>query len=350
MFEEIWKKLAHIASQQKFRAGDEIFRQLIMSGNKILCSVVGLCIYSLTIFGQSPNTVVGAGYTPPVPIKVAPGQAVTLFLQGIGGDLPQPVRADRLPLPTTLAGISVSLHQTSGPQAGLPVPLFSVERYDFCRPASTLCGPLTLVTVQIPFDLFVRVPGMGIPPIDASLIVSENGVAKGTVPLIPVTDNIHVLRSCETASSFTTPGCGDPLVTHADGSLVTSSNPAKSGEVLVMYAFGLGGTIPRVKAGDPAPTPAPIAQSLIGFDFSPNAPPMHPRPRPPMGIPIPPPSPLFVGLTPGVAGLYQINFRVPEVPRLIARCDSSLVRSNLTVSIGGAFSFDGAGICVVVPD
>jgi hypothetical protein len=28
---------------------------------------------------------------------------------------------------------------------------------------------------------------------------------------------------------------------------------------------------------------------------------------------------------------------------------SNVVQSNLTVSIGGTFSFDGAGICVAVP-
>jgi hypothetical protein len=47
----------------------------------------------------------------------------------------------------------------------------------------------------------------------------------------------------------------------------------------------------------------------------------------------------------GYIGLYQINFVVPQPPAGIEAC-SGAVYSNLTVSVGGLFSFDGAGICV----
>jgi len=55
----------------------------------------------------------------------------------------------------------------------------------------------------------------------------------------------------------------------------------------------------------------------------------------------------FVGLTPGSVGLYQVNFLVPPVPSGTPPCSGS-VRSNFTVSIGDARSFDGASICVNV--
>jgi uncharacterized protein (TIGR03437 family) len=53
-------------------------------------------------------------------------------------------------------------------------------------------------------------------------------------------------------------------------------------------------------------------------------------------------------LTSGFVGLYQVNFVVPELPAgYLWRC--GMVNSNLTVSIGRKTSFDGAGICVVLP-
>ena len=63
---------------------------------------------------------------------------------------------------------------------------------------------------------------------------------------------------------------------------------------------------------------------------------------------------LATGATQGFIGLYQINFIVPQPPAGIEPCvdNASLVQggvavqSNLTVSVGSDFSFDGAGICV----
>jgi uncharacterized protein (TIGR03437 family) len=57
------------------------------------------------------------------------------------------------------------------------------------------------------------------------------------------------------------------------------------------------------------------------------------------------PGPLYSGLVPGYVGLYQINFIVPPPPAGTQSC-SGTVQSNLTVSVGGLASFDGAGICV----
>jgi hypothetical protein len=52
--------------------------------------------------------------------------------------------------------------------------------------------------------------------------------------------------------------------------------------------------------------------------------------------------------------LYQINFIVPPPPAGLPPCPDpativafgNVAPSNLTVSVGSNFSFDGAGICV----
>ena len=69
------------------------------------------------------------------------------------------------------------------------------------------------------------------------------------------------------------------------------------------------------------------------------------------------PTPAFTGATAGFVGLYQVNFIVPPPPPGLTPCVdttaivpfANAVQSNLTVSVGSAFSFDGAGICVQPP-
>jgi len=72
---------------------------------------LGFCLagYSNSAFGQTSPAVVGSGYTAPVPIFITPGGLTTIYVQGIGTKIVQPVVATTVPLPTKLGGISVSL-------------------------------------------------------------------------------------------------------------------------------------------------------------------------------------------------------------------------------------------------
>jgi hypothetical protein len=123
-------------------------------------------------------------------------------------------------------------------------------------------------------------------------------------------------------------------------------NQAKPGEELVIYTLGLGVTTPAVKEGEASPTPAATVSVGLDFDFSPNAGPSTPGQRRDPGTP---PLPVFAGLSPGSAGLYQVNFVVPTPPPGTPACFGT-VHSNLTVSVIGANSTDGAGICVTSSD
>src|SRR5580658_502333 len=90
------------------------------------------------------------------------------------------------------------------------------------------------------------------------------------------------------------------VATHADGSLISSSAPAQASEIIVLYAAGLGRTSPDVPPGHIVSVATSILyaselQILLN------------------GAPCPASSIYYAGLTPGFAGLYQINLLLPAI-------------------------------------
>jgi len=75
-----------------------------------------------------------------------------------------------------------------------------------------------------------------------------------------------------------------------------TSRPATAGDVLTIWCIGLGPTSPAVAAGAPAPSAEPFARLI-------DTPKVNIG-----GIPV---TPVFAGLTPTAAGLYQVNVVVP---------------------------------------
>lgn len=77
--------------------------------------------------------------------------------------------------------------------------------------------------------------------------------------------------------------------------------PAKAGDVLTIYAIGLGPTTPAVASGQPAPSTQPLASvsSTPTVNFGTTV------------IGSVTATPFFAGLTPGYAGLYQVNVTIP---------------------------------------
>ncbi len=281
-------------------------------------------------FGQSGPTLIGAGYGPPSRIVIAPGQVITFRLTGMKVIPSAPVRAT-LPLPTTLADISVSLHQVRRASSWTSaVPILSLDQTNACADFLSNAPEclITGITVVIPSDLESD-PYYN--QLSTTVEVSQSGVPSQSFIVDAVPDAVHVLKNC--------PGC-PAAVTHADGTLVTAATPAREGEVVVIYAVGLGA----------------MNAIFVNFDFRPNAGPTYPsnfRPVSAGGTAI---APEFVGLTPGEVGLYQINVKLPgkfpAVPECSSNPISSPVLSNLTITVAStpigvsSGSFDGAAICV----
>ena len=87
------------------------------------------------------------------------------------------------------------------------------------------------------------------------------------------------------------------LGTHGDYSLITASAPGQPGEEIVLYATGLGITIPAAIPNEVLPAPAIL--KATDFQVFLN------------GVAVDPKYVDYVGAMPDYAGLYQINVTLP---------------------------------------
>jgi uncharacterized protein (TIGR03437 family) len=112
--------------------------------------------------------------------------------------------------------------------------------------------------------------------------------------------NAVTMYTGETAPGvFTIPstGLGVPAALHQDFSIVSRTSPARRGETIALFVTGLGAVNPAVPAGSAAPSD-PLSRITAEFVNvrvgGTNA------------------TVTYAGLAPGLAGLYQINFTVPN--------------------------------------
>jgi len=201
------------------------------------------------IISQS-GIVNGAGFGP---APLSPGAIASIFGTTFST---KTAAAQAVPLPTALADTVVWFELT-------PAPLFYVS------PGQ--------INVQIPFK---------VNPSKTQVVVSNGGI-----PSLPMT-----LAMSPFAPGIFTTGTGAPVIlNNSTGRLVTAQEPAKRGDVLIIYATGLGAVAPSVAAGSPAPldqlslVTTPVTVVIGAVEATPQ----------------------FAGLAPGFVGLYQINVAVP---------------------------------------
>src|SRR5579864_1846459 len=144
---------------------------------------------------QSPPPVaVASSYTLPE-ITAAPGQLITLIVEGITNRPPPTVATAGQDLPNTLAGITASY--TYNIFDGSAVPILAVRPYYGGCSASmfTICSKVGAVTIQVPFEAQCAAcvnGGVAFPVV----ALSQDGVAgpwtlPGTLP-----DQVHILTTC----------------------------------------------------------------------------------------------------------------------------------------------------------
>ncbi len=195
----------------------------------------------------------------------APGEIVSLFGVGLGSDW----AAASGTLPTTLAKSTINV---SGVTAAAPLFYASPSQVNF----------------QIPYEASGA----------AKLTFKRGDDNKTTVVDLVVGEAHPGLFSTDSS------GTGPAAATRADSSFLNSGNPAARGEVVVLYATGLGRVNPGATTGKGSDGAASVVNQVkvnIGGRVI---------------------DPDYAGLTPGYVGLYQVNFRIPA--DLVATGDVAL--------------------------
>ena len=114
------------------------------------------------------------------------------------------------------------------------------------------------------------------------------------------------------------------VATSAAGALLTAGAPARPGDIVILYATGLGQSQPPVIYGQLPTAAAPLKQ-LADFTILLD------------GVAADPSAILYAGIAPGFAGLYQINFTIPAA-----------TGPNPEIRIGFGDSMSPAGILLPV--
>ncbi|HTB18054.1 MAG TPA: hypothetical protein VK708_08045 [Bryobacteraceae bacterium] len=205
-----------------------------------------------------PPTLVPGGtlnnLNPVVGAPLSPGTIVAVYGTGLGTS---PVSTGGAPLPQTFDNTFALVGSSQAP-------LYFLSN-----------GQINL---QIPNDASATQ--------QLPIVLSVNNAL--TLPL--VLDIVPVAPGVAAYSS------GDMIAQHADYSLVSSSSPAKPGEVVIMYLVGMGATNPSVPSGTAAPGPPNFATTVV---------------QPIVTVGSQQANVVFAGLTPDSVGLYQIDFQVP---------------------------------------
>jgi len=113
------------------------------------------------------------------------------------------------------------------------------------------------------------------------------------------------------------------IATRPDGSLITPDAPASAGDIVILYATGLGQTVPTAEYSQ-LPTQA-ASLKLPGFQILLD------------GSPVDPAAILYAGIAPGFAGLYQINLNIPPAtgpnPEIRIGFDGTLSKPGLLLPL-----------------
>lgn len=204
------------------------------------------------------NAIVNAAsYAPGLPL---PGGLASVFVHGL--NISSTMLGTGSPLSTQMAGLSILV-------GGAPAPILAVA-----PPASGM----QQINFQVPFE--------------ATLNIVEIRYQGSSTFAFPPTAGPGIFTLSD----------GTAAIQHAaDYSLVTPSNPARPGEVILVYATGLGEVSPAVASGAAPSGPASIKLACgyaleIGSTTS----------SPFLG------SILYAGLAPGFVGLYQLNIQLGQ--------------------------------------
>ena len=192
---------------------------------------------------------------------ISAGALITIFGVNLSNNVHGVAAFNSVPLPSTLAGASVTI-------GGTAIPLFYVIN----------ASGTEQISAQAPFEIAGQ---------QSVSVVVNNGRAQSApvqVTVAPAQPGIFLVNATDGA-----------FLHGLDESLVTAAKPAAGNEVIVLYCTGLG-------AVSPAATTGALASGTT-LNYTTLAPTVTVAGA---SAPV-----AFSGLAPGLVGLYQINFTVP---------------------------------------
>jgi len=190
----------------------------------------------------------------------APNSVLSIFGSNLSWYIDTPTASDSsVTVPSQLGGVAVYVDNW-------PAPLLYVSgpQINFLIPSNEIAGNSTVRVVR-------------------------EGVAGPEV----------TIALADAAPALFDAGTGYAIATHADGSLLTDASPGQPGEIVVVYATGLGATEPNPDPGEIPQTAASIVwQNSLTVSLN--------------GTALPSYLIKYAGLTPGCVGLYQLNIQLPQ--------------------------------------
>jgi uncharacterized protein (TIGR03437 family) len=237
---------------------------LLVAASGILAGPTNLTITVMSVTNR-------ADFQPGLP---QPGSLASIFTTGLTGD-PGIIWHDD-PLSNELNGITVRI-------ASLPAPILGIAFLDGYQ----------RIDVQVPWDatggsMDVEVSQDGI---SAHFEAQEVGSTLFNVDVFFVDEN------------------GYAIVQHSDYSLVTADSPAHPGEYLIAYGINLGPVSNQPSSGNPAPLyPLAVAIPVVPVCSMTDKIRFGPIDK----VPLAESPALFVGLTPGAVGVYEVIFQAPS--------------------------------------
>ena len=225
----------------------------------------------------SANGVVnGASFSTTQPI--APGSYITIFGTGLS-DIIDYATTSILPLAIDFANVSFDV-----PSAGISVPGHLI----YVNP--------TQVNLQVPWEL------QGQSSVQVKVTIDQS---YGNVVAVPLSNY---------SPAFFEIGTGVVAALDGNYQVVGASNPVSRGQVVQLYANGLGPVTNQPASGSPA-SASPLSTTTT---------------TPTVSVGGQPANVIFSGLAPGFPGLYQVNAIVPS--------NIGTGSQPITVSIGGQTS------------
>ncbi len=260
--------------QYMFGDGGQAFVAIGSNGNYSL--LVGMHAPAFTGPGVylNPIGVVNAANFMPVTASIAPGELLALFGTGLAPAGTSISIQGGQPFPTNgVGGVTVTIDS-------LPCPIYRVSP--------------TALYIAVPYAVASNTTAL------ANIQVNNNGTLSNTVQL-------YLTDAVPGAFSQGADGIGYAAATHTNGQLITPSNPVQPNENITLYLTGLGTVTPTITDGAVASSTTLDYSDLfnsgnlfVNFNDYTNGSAGNAG------------NITFAGLTPTLAGLYQINVQLPS--------------------------------------